>query len=81
MKKIIHVNQHNIRRNIKTQSTLPVLTCKTYKHNFKFDKIDINGPSSLIYRPNKPLNCGARVWIETTSKVVGIENGRKIEII
>ena len=33
MKTIIHVNQHNIRRNLKTDSNDPVLTCKTYKDN------------------------------------------------
>ena len=33
MKTIIHVNQHKIRSNIKTGSSEPVLTVKTYKSN------------------------------------------------
>ena len=33
MKKIIHVNQHVIKRNKKTGERKPVLTVKTYKSN------------------------------------------------
>ena len=33
MKKIIHVNQHVIRRNTKNNTDEPVLTVKTYKEN------------------------------------------------
>ena len=33
MKKIIHVNQHVIRRNTKQGTDEPVLTVKTYKEN------------------------------------------------
>jgi hypothetical protein len=27
------------------------------------------GPSKFVYRPDKPLGCGARAWIETKSAV------------
>ena len=33
MKKIIHINQHVIKRNAKTGERNPVITCKTYKSN------------------------------------------------
>ena len=33
MKKIIHINQHIIKRNAKTGERDPVITCKTYKSN------------------------------------------------
>jgi hypothetical protein len=33
-------------------------------------RLDILGSSTLVYRPDKPLSCGAKVWIETTSKVI-----------
>jgi hypothetical protein len=33
MKKVIHVNQHNIRYNSKNEDKKPVITCKTYKDN------------------------------------------------
>ena len=73
MKTIIHVNQHKIKRNAKTGEREPVLTCKTYKSNDYAHEVMIDGPSRIIYRPNKPLSCGARVWIETESEVKRVE--------
>lgn len=69
MKTRIHVNQHNIRANSKG-ADLPVLTVKTYKENIKCNKVTIEGASTIVYSPDKPLSCGAKVWIETESKVV-----------
>ena len=69
MKTIIHVNQHAVRRNIKAEVKEPVLTVKTYKTNIYAHEVDIKGPSRLVYSPDKPLSCGARVWLETESEV------------
>lgn len=69
MKTIIHVNQHVIRRNLKNGTNDPVLTVKTYKSNTYAHDVEIEGPSRIVYSPDKPLSCGARVWIETTSTV------------
>lgn len=69
MKTIIHVNQHAIRSNIKKDEREPVLTVKTYKSNTYAHEVTINGPSKIVYSPDKPLSCGARVWIETEAKV------------
>ena len=73
MKTIIHVNQHNIKANAKGESR-PVLTCKTYKSNEYSNEAIIYGQDGLpaakiIYSPEKPLSCGAKVWIETYGKV------------
>ena len=73
MKTRIHVNQHNIRANLKG-ADLPVITVKGYKSNRKTNKaeiIDADGGvvASVVYSPNKPLSCGARVWIETSLEV------------
>lgn len=70
MKTIIHVNQHAIRRNAKSGGNEPVLTVKTYKSNTYAHTVDIQGSSRLVYSPDKPLSCGARVWIETHANVV-----------
>jgi hypothetical protein len=70
MLKRIHVDQHVIRRNKKNGTDDPPLSVKTYKDNIKCRKILIDGPSSVIYSPDKPLSCGARVWIETTACVI-----------
>lgn len=69
MKKIIHVNQHIIKRNRETGANDPVITVKTYESNNYAHDVQIDGPSKIVYCPNKPLSCGARVWIETTSPV------------
>jgi len=69
MLKRIHINQHVIRRNAKTGEREPVITCKTYKSNDYAHEVDIDGPCKIIYSPDKPLSCGAKVWIETTAPI------------
>lgn len=74
MKTIIHVNMHKIRSNTKEGTNDPVLTVKTYKSNDYAHEAIIYGQDGkeaarVIYRPDKPLSCGARVWIETTGRV------------
>lgn len=73
MKKIIHVNQHNIRAN-KDGNNRPVITCKTYKTNEYANEVIIYGQDGLpaakvVYSPDKALSCGAKVWIETTNEI------------
>ncbi len=82
MKKYIHVNQHKIRSNQKTGDRTPVLTVKSHKkkatgegynkthsQNDYCHEVHIQGPCKVIYRPDDPLSCGARVWIETEEGV------------
>ena len=78
MKKKINVNMHHIRHNKKHGTNKPVITVKTNKSNDYAHEVDILGKSKLVYRPTKPLSCGARVWIETEDKVV-LDNGLTIE--
>ena len=70
MKTIIHVNQHVVKANAKNGTTDPVLTVKTYKDNRYAHEVEIKGESKVVYSPDKPLSCGARVWIETQAEVV-----------
>ena len=69
MKKKIHVDMHVIRRNQKTGEREPVITVKTYKTNTYGHEVEILGNSKVVYSPDKPLSCGARVWIETDAEV------------
>ena len=69
MIKRIHVNMHHIRHNNKHKDKKPVITVKTSKSNTYGDEVQIHGPSKVIYSPDKPLPCGAKVWIETKSEV------------
>jgi hypothetical protein len=68
--KRIHVNQHVIRRNKSNGERNNVITIQWRNRSYPVKKIVINGPSTAIYSPDKPLSCGARVWVETTAQVV-----------
>jgi hypothetical protein len=73
MKTIIHVNQHVVKRNSKTGEREPCLTVKQgSKRNTYCHEVEIAGPSRVVYSPDKPLSCGAKVWIETESEVTFI---------
>lgn len=73
MKKRIHINQHIIRSNKKNNENNPVITVKTYKENTYCNEVYVEGPCRIIYSPQKPLPCGARVWIETDSEIICTE--------
>jgi hypothetical protein len=66
----IHVNRHKIDANRKSGATDPVLTVKRGGRNYYGKTVTILGPSQVVYRPEKPLGCGAKVWIETEAEVV-----------
>ena len=79
MKTKIHVNQHNIRHNIKADSDnrKPVITVKTYKENRYTNRVNIkddngNVVATMVYSPDKPLSCGARLWIEADSENIEV---------
>ncbi len=70
----IHVNQHRIKADAKKGTRTPCLTVKTYKDNRRAVEAvirDENGVeiARVVYRPDKPLSCGARCWIETRNDV------------
>ncbi|WP_413165376.1 DNA-binding protein [Capilliphycus salinus ALCB114379] len=66
---IIHVNSHRIRQNQKQQQQLPVITVKKGQTNTYGHIVEIPGGCRVVYSPDNPLGCGARVWIETLNKV------------
>jgi hypothetical protein len=63
-----------VKSNSKKNEREPVLTCKTYKENKYASEVEIldkNGEvvAKVIYSPDKPLSCGAKVWIETDNEI------------
>lgn len=68
MNKIIHVHQQKIKKGE------PAVIVRTYKGSQHFTKVEIQGPSTMIHSP-EPDRCGARVWISTSSPVVGTVEG------
>lgn len=74
MIKRIHVNQHQIRHNHKYGTKDPCITVKTSKSNTYGNEVWIRDQSGsiiakVIYSPDKPLSCGARIWIETEADI------------
>lgn len=69
VKKIIHVNQHVIKHNLKYDSDLPPCRVQQGSKSRYCREVDIKGPSKMVYHPDDPLSCGARLWIETNSYV------------
>jgi len=69
--KRIHVNQHIIRSNKKTGAKEAVTTIQWRNKSYRCGTVEIRGPSKVFYSPDKPLSCGAHVWVETTALVIG----------
>ena len=67
--KRIHVNQKNLRANREDGGHRPLITIQTSRGPVYADHVDIKGTSALVCRPDKPLPCGARIWIETRAEV------------
>lgn len=70
-KKIVHVYQARIRGNIKKTAAErePPLIIRSGKARAYANEIEITGPCRIVYRPDQPLSCGARLWIETDSHI------------
>lgn len=69
MKKIIHINKNIIQQNAKNGKDEPV--CRV-EENGKIRycmEVNIKGPSRMVYSPNKPRKCGAKLWIETDADI------------
>jgi hypothetical protein len=75
---IIHINRNVIQRNNKHGLEEPV--CRVEQNGVVryCMEVIINGPSHMIYRPEKPRPCGAKLWIETYADVelIGEKNDR-----
>ena len=80
MIKRIHVNQHNLKWNRTHDDKRPPISVITYKGTTHGDKIDIQGPSEIIHRPEKPLSCGAHIWVETHACLELFDNDKRIVI-
>lgn len=62
---------HNIKFNRKHGEVIkPVFTVKEGSKNTYAHEVIINGPSKIVYTPDKPLSCGARAYIVTESEVI-----------
>ena len=61
----ININSNIIRQNIKKSKSerKPAIAVKGKKKIY-VHQLEIPAPCRIIYDPDRPLDCGARVWIE-----------------
>ena len=68
--KRIHINSNKIRSNSKHGTNEPVITIRQGQKVLMYaNEVLIKGPSKVIYSPDKPLSCGAKVWIEVEDSI------------
>lgn len=67
--KIIHINKNIIQYNSKHGTDFPACRVEEGKSIVYCMEVDIKGPSKMVYRPNDPRPCGAKLWIETDAEV------------
>jgi len=67
--KRIHINKHIIRTNLKHGRDDPAVTVQLSSGPLRARNVEIKGPSHVV-TGDKPLSCGARIWIETKAEVV-----------
>ena len=72
----LHINRHNIQANQDKAASerIPVISVKQRQENRYGYEAQLTGPSRLVYRPEKPLPCGATVWLETLDEVIVISS-------
>jgi hypothetical protein len=70
--KRVHVNKHVIAANVKHGRNDPAITVQTSAGSFTAYRVVIHGPS--IMRSDKPLPCGARVYVETHAQLIWDED-------
>ena len=70
MKTIIHINKNLKQSNDKHGRSNPVCRVEVGGETLYGSRVDILGPSSMIYSPDKPRKCGAKLWIETDAEVI-----------
>lgn len=62
--KRLHVNRHVVAANRKSGRNDPALTVQTSAGSVRTRRVRILGRSELV-QSERPLKCGARVWVET----------------
>ena len=69
----IHVNQHKLRANRSLEEgeeMEPVVTVKRGGRSIYGYEVDCPDGCQVVYRPEKPLSCGAVLWVETRGRVL-----------
>ncbi len=61
----VYINRHVVAANQKSGARNPPITILRRKAQREYAlEVELIGTARVVYSPNKPLSCGARVWIE-----------------
>jgi hypothetical protein len=60
----IYINRHIVAANQKTGDRTPPITIMRNGRRVSASEVELIGNSRIVYSPDKPLQSGARVWIE-----------------
>ena len=69
MKRFIHINRNVIQYNAKHGTNFPVCRVQEGNKARYGSEVEIHGESRMVYKPENPLKCGAKLWIETEANV------------
>lgn len=74
MKRLIHVAQDAIRANVKDGGQRPAIILRDHRGATRHSELELVTKDGtvigrFVYSPNKPLSCGARLWLELDSEV------------
>ena len=73
-KTIVHINSNIIKQNIKKspEARKPAIAVRDRNKKHYVHQLEIPLPCRVVYSPDKPLPCGARVWIEVLNGDLGL---------
>jgi hypothetical protein len=61
----VYINRHVVAANQKSGARNPPITILRSNARREYGlSVEIIGNSRVVYSPDRPLSCGARVWIE-----------------
>ena len=66
----VYINRHVVAANRKNGVSDPPITVVRGRVRERGHSVDLSGRVRVVYRPDKPLSCGATVWIEADAAVV-----------
>lgn len=76
MRQILHVAMDAIRKNAKEGTNDPAIIIRDYKSGQRVHEaaliVDGKEVGRFVYRPQRPLGCGARLWLEVDTDVCQI---------
>jgi len=67
--KRILINCHKLKANKDKGRDDPCISVQLSGGIIYGHEVSIQGPSRVVYSPDKPLKCGASIWIETKAEV------------